>query len=54
MDADKPKLSINLAQYELDKARMEWAAGKACRIAENGALSRIQPGDNLIAFPTRP
>jgi hypothetical protein len=55
MDADKPSTSINLAQHELDKARAQWAADKARRItlAENEALSPIQPGDNLDRFPNR-
>lgn len=31
MDADAPKLSINLAQDELDRARAQWSADKARR-----------------------
>jgi RecA-family ATPase len=51
MDADTPKTSINLAQLELDKSKAQWAADKERRIAENEALNRIQPGDNLDSFP---
>ena len=53
MDADTPKISINLAQNELDKARAEWAADKARKIAEADALNRVQPGDKLDSFPGR-
>ncbi len=56
-DADKsklstPKRSIDLGQSEVARARS--AAKKARRIAGNDALNRIQPGNNLIAFPVQP
>lgn len=59
MDADKPstsspKRSINVGRSEFEISRVRYAAEKARKIAESDALSRIQPGDNLIAFPTRP
>ena len=54
MDADKPKISINLAQNELDRARAEYAAEKARKLAEADALSRVEPGDNLDCLPNRP
>ena len=54
MDADKPKISINLAQNELDRARAEYAAEKARKLAEADALSRVEPGDKLDSFPNRP
>ena len=54
MDADKPKISINLAQNELNRARAEYAAEKARKLAEADALSRVEPGDKLDSFPNRP
>ena len=47
MDADKPNISINLAQNELDRARAEYAAEKARKLAEADALSRTQTAGPL-------
>jgi hypothetical protein len=55
MDADKPKLSINLPQHQreqgralyavdFDMARARQAADKNRGIAEDDALNKIQPG----------
>ena len=45
MDADTPKLSINLAQHELDKARADWSAEKVRRGQSDAEVNWVYPGD---------
>ena len=60
MDADTPKLSnpkhniTTLRRREFEILLARHAAERARKIEEYDALNRPRPGNNLIAFPTRP
>ncbi len=43
MDADTSKLSINLAQHELDKSRADWSAEKLRRARMEAEVSWVYP-----------
>jgi hypothetical protein len=53
MDADKPKLSINLAQHELDKSRTDWSAEKLRRTQRDAEVNWVYPGDKPRPDSTR-